>query len=333
MLDTDRDGKSLGNYSILGGKTPTAESTVNVRQAEVAPSHGRSGALWAVLTVLAVALAVVAGYDYSVFRRHNVQLAQLPGVVDSLTGVSKRLADSEAKLSAWSTQQDALGERVSRLETKVTASLHAARKQTQVMMAQFREELNQRTQVIDARLSRVESANQAEHAELAKLQEQIIGARQEIASTRQEIDGVRSGELASLGQQETQSQKKLEAISNQLDRQRVDFEVAKNETRELVPGISLRILRTNASYQRFAGYVVFVPDSRTLWIPDQGVQQPLAFRRKEGGEPYELVVTGVNKRSVAGYMLIPTTAPEGARALAEGGLTDTTLSARSSFSK
>jgi hypothetical protein len=278
----------------------------------------------------------VVGYYYSKFGNHNIQLAHLPGVLDSFAGANKRLADAEAKLAklgAWSINQDALGARLSKLEkleTRLTANLRDTRKQTQGMIVKFQqemqEELNRRTQVTDARLSQLESAHEAEHMQLAKLEEQMAGVQREVASARQEIDGVRrdtSSDVASLRQQEAQSQTQLEAVTKKLARERVDFEVAKNETRELVPGIDLHVLRTNVSYQRFAGYVDFVPDSRVLWIENQGVEQPMVFRRKEGGEPYELVVTGVHRQGVAGYLLLPAAASADARASARSAVSTT----------
>ena len=326
MSDSGHNGQSIGDYSILDERKATRTE---------APQR-RSAAFWATLIVLAVALAIVVGYYYptvvgyyySTFGKHNIQLAHLPGVLDSFTGVNKRLADAEAKLGAWSINQDALGARLSKLEskleTRLTANLRDTRKQTQGMIVKFQQEmqkeLNQRTQGTDARLSQLESAHEAEHMQLAKLEEQMAGVQQQVAGARQEIDGVRrdtSSDVASLRQQEAQSQTRLEAVTNKLARERVDFEVAKNETRELAPGISLYILRTDVRYQRYAGYVDFAPDSRTVWIENQGAQQPMVFRRKEGGEPYELVVTGVQRRGVAGYMLLPTTvaadAPTSAR--------------------
>ena len=46
-------------------------------------------------------------------------------------------------------------------------------------------------------------------------------------------------------------------------------------------------------------------DQRTVWLKDQSAQEPVRFFRAEGGEPYELVVTAVTKKSVAGYLLAP----------------------------
>lgn len=313
MIEGRRD---LGDFPVndVKEKTWTAPTLGSAPRREEPYSDKRTppGVL-ATLVILGVALAALAWYDYSVFQKHKIQLAELPGVSSSLTGMGKRMDGVESRLRAWAIDQDALVERVGKLDSKFTANLRLARKQTQELIAQvqtnMQQELNKRTQIIEARLSRFESDQQAERARLAQLQNDVANVRQEVAAVR----GDTGRQLASLGQQQTQSQGKLEAIATQLERQRVDFELAKNETRELVPGISLHISHADASYQRFEGWLWFLPDRRTLWIVNQGAQEPVVFRSKQGGEPYELIVTGVNKRGVAGYLLVPVAGSSGTK--------------------
>jgi hypothetical protein len=308
MDDTDKKRKDWANYALNeeDEKASLKDSPGSIRISEGAPMHkGTPAGLWAGFILLAVALAVVAKYGYSMWGQHSSQLAQLPGLVNSLARVGTRVDNAEAKLQAWMAERDDLVRRVAVLDRKVSSTLRLARKQTQELVAQvqsqMQHELDTRAQAIEARLTRFESDQDAERVQLAQLQEEVANARQEIATVRTDTDR----ELASLRQQQAQSQGKLETIATQLDRQRIDFEVAKNEVRELTPEISLRVTRTNASYQRYEGWMWYEPDRRTLWIADQGVQQPVALRPKQGGEPYELVVTRVDKNGATGYLLVP----------------------------
>ncbi len=327
MTEMNEGRRDLGDFPLNDMKekawtAPTFGGTP--RREEPYSDRRTSRRVLATLVVLGVALAALAWYDYSVFQKHKIQLAELPGVVDSLTGMGKRVDGVESRLRAWAIDQDALVERVGKLDSKFSANLRLARRQTQELITQvqtnMQQELNKRTQIIEARLSRFESDQRTERAQLAQLQTEVAGVQQEVAAVRRDT----SHQLASLGQQQTQSQGKLEAIASQLDRQRVDFEVAKNETRELVPGISLHVMRMDASYQRYEGWLWFLPDRRTLWIVNQGAQEPVVFRSKQGGEPYELIVTGVNKRSVAGYLLVPVAGSSGTK---EAASVDNTVTA------
>lgn len=295
-------------------KVRTEGASVFMQQHDAPPIRKRSSAaVWAMLGVLAIALAVAVAYDYSFLKKHNLQISQ---VVDSVTGLTRRLDVAEARLRDWGVEQASLSERLGKLDRKVSSNFRLARKRTMELIAQtqksLEDEMDKRTQVINARLTEVESNQEADRTRLTKLQEEIAGVRQELAAVRRET----RGELSSLSREQSQSQNKLEAISTQLARRRVDFEVTKKETRELVPGISLTILHTNVSYQRYDGWIYFLPDRRTLWIEDQGAQEPLVFRQKQGGEPYELVVTGVDKHGATGYLLLPAVEGTGAAAAA-----------------
>ncbi len=322
MRDINEKGRDLGGFSVnnVNEKEWTAGTSGNAQRQEAEYLHKRTtGRLWATLVALAVALSLVAAYDYSIFQRHNAQLTQLSGLVDAFAGMGKRLDTAEATLRAWTADRDSLFERLRKLDYKVNSDFRLARKHAEELTAQLEErvqdQIDEREYLVDARLSKVESNQEANGARLAQLQEEIANFRQEIAAVRRDT----GRDLANLSQKQIQSQGKLEAIVHQLDRQRVDFEVAKNDTQELVPGISLRVLRTNVSYQRFEGWLWFLADQRTLWIENQGAQQPVMFRGKQGGEPYELVVTGVNKKGVVGYLLLPVSGstPEGMAATAE----------------
>ncbi len=276
-------------------------------QREMPPSQkGTPKALWLAVTALAVALAGETWYGWLALQKHNIRLSQLPGVQETLSALGGRIGATEAKLGVLRVDWDGLVNRVTKLDRKVSSELQLARKQTQELIAQaqgrMQAELDQRTQVIDTRLSRVESNQDAEREHLAQLQKQLEArVREEVASVRKDT----GSDLAGLHQQVDQSQGELHALARKLDRERVDFEAAKNDTREIVRGISLRVTNTNVSYQRYAGYLWFLPDRRALWLPNVGVQQPVVFYPKQGGQPYELVVTNVAKDSVVGYLLQP----------------------------
>jgi hypothetical protein len=265
--------------------------------------------LWVGLVAVAV-----AGYDYTVFRQLNSQLPPLSGAVNSLVRMGGRVDSVEAKLQAWTGDREALVRRMAALDRRVGSGLRLARKQSEELVARaqlrMEQELDKRAQVIEARLTRFESNQEAGEVRLAQLQQEVANVRQEIAAVRTDTER----ELVGLRQEQVQSQTKLETIANQIDRRRVDFEVAKNETRELTPEISLRVTHTDARYQRYQGWMWYEPDRRTLWIADQAVQQPVALRPKHGGEPCELVVTRVDRHGVVGYVLVPVPAVAGSDA-------------------
>jgi hypothetical protein len=137
--------------------------------------------------------------------------------------------------------------------------------------------------------------------------------KQELAAAREE-----SGRnLSSVRQQEETNAREVGALSQRLDRQRIDFELAKGQTKELAPGISLQIRGTNVAHQRYHGALTLAQGHRTVWLRDQSADEPVRFIHKEGEAPYELVVKDVTKKSVAGYLLTPVK-PDAAAAALDG---------------
>jgi hypothetical protein len=92
-----------------------------------------------------------------------------------------------------------------------------------------------------------------------------------------------------------------------MKRQRVDFELTRNQITDLSPEITMDLTATNTQYQRFSGWVYFEPDRRYLWVRDQGVSQPVIFYGREKGRQYQLILTGIRENSATGYLLLPAT--------------------------
>lgn len=336
------EGSAGSSWSNDSGRVPTRDTDEkggiirrvgNAQEQAERSVRGTPKALWMAVMALALALLGVTWYGHLALQKNDIPLSQLPGIQQLVAALGGRMDATEAKLRDLTANWDGLVHRVAELDRKVSSSLQVARKQTQELIAQAQEriqaEIDKRTQVIDARLARVESNQEAERERLAQLQEQLA---KEVGNVRQEVAAGREDtgrDLAGLHQQVDQSQPELHALARRLDRQRVDFELAKNVAEELVPGVSLTVTRTNVSYQRFEGYLWVLADRRTLWLPNVGAQQAVAFYSKEDGQPYELVVTGVKKDGVVGYLLVPAGGNQGGSETAGAGATTTVASQRS----
>ena len=282
---------------------------------EEGPHPQKSRASWFSVIVLALALIGLTGYGYLVLQRNNIALSQLPGIQRVVTALAGRMDATEAKMRDLTANWNGLDARVAKLDRKVSSSLLAARRQTEGLITQaegrLRAEIDTRTQVIDARVTRVESGQAEDRARVAQMQDQL---QKEVGNLREQVADHRDEtgrDLASLHQQANQSQRDLNTLAQQMNRQRVNFEAAKNSPVELVPGVSLTVVKTNVSYQRFNGYLTLTEDARTLWLPNVGVQQSVAFYSKQASHPYDLVVTGVNKNGVVGYLMLPAGGSQG----------------------
>lgn len=268
-----------------------------VWEVPAAPPRTSTGMRVAVvlLTVLLIGSAI---YGYKALRQHSDQLSQLPSLEQSLSALSGRMDAAETKLTTALSDWQAVADHVAKLDRKVSANLQLARRQTQEMVSQLRAELrsemNQRAQALETRMDHLESAQASQRAQLAQFDEKLAASTND---TRRE--------LASLHEEVAENRSHTGELARRIEVERVNFEARRNSVQEIVPGVSLKVTKTNVSYQRFNGWAWLLPDRRTLWIRNQNVEQPVVFYRKETGERYELVVTDVSKDFVLGYVLRP----------------------------
>jgi hypothetical protein len=273
-------------------------------------------------TTLLVILLLIAGawYAYPILLREGVlpaHITALPArvasVTEGLAAAGKRADDADSRMSQIVV---ATGERMTTLETKLGASLRAARKETGAFVNQMQQRLqaalDRRLDGLQARVTQVEAGQESDKVRMARLEVEVADVREQnarqLALMQQERDRALNRvdqQLADLGQQVEGDKRDVASVQRQVNRRRVDFEAGTNHSRELAEGITLNVSHTDISHQRFGGYVFLMPDRRTLWVHGQTVQQPLVFYSREDSRPRELVITRVTKYSVVGYLLLP----------------------------
>ena len=265
-------------------------------------ARGPSMVIWVIVAVLAAVLGALIYYGYRTVKTQDLRITQIFGNQGALSTLSQRADAAESKLHDLTGNWQDMGQRVAKLEGRVAADVKQTRKYaetlTQQLHQQMTAEMDARTATLDARLNQIESEEAAQRAQVAQVEANL---KQDISTAREE-----SGrDLSSVRQQEESNARGVSALSEKLDRQRIDFELAKGQTKALMPGISLQIRGVNLAHQRYHGTLRLTQDQRTVWLRDQSVQEPVRFYHKNGREPYELVVTDVTKSAVAGYLLAP----------------------------
>ncbi len=260
--------------------------------------RGRITRLWVAVVALAVVVSGVTAYGYLTLEKYNMQLAQLPGVQETLALASQRLDTVEAGLKTWASDWDALQARLAKLDRRVNSSRELARaeaeKQAAAAEARLQVVMAEQAQAVNARLTLLESGAEAERASLAALQQDVAAVR---------LDTGR--DLARVSQDLSRGEQRVEELARVLDRERVDFEMDAGHTRELADGVSLRITSTDVARQKVKGWMWLLPDRKTLWVRDLGIQQALVFYRRDGSGPSALVITSVQDGGVSGYLLLP----------------------------
>jgi len=286
--------------------------------AAIAQSHRRSlTGLWSVMAVLAIALGGATWYGYRIAQRQDNLSAQLPALEQSLQAAGERINATEDKLQAWAGDWKGWGDRLTKLGKRVTANVHLARnyaqQQANEVQRQVLAELDNRTEWIQARLGRIESAQESQRTHIADVQEDVAQVRREMYQQIAQLQRETGRDVEDLHKRVSSTRNHLDATRNDLDkvtwqlsRHRADFELARDQNRELVPNVSITLKNTNVRYQRVEeGWVQLVSDGRFLWIRSQGIQQPLTFYMQQDSRPYQIVFTRVTKDGAVGYLVYP----------------------------
>lgn len=277
---------------------------------------------WIRWTIVALLVATIGGlcwYGYPSLKQLPATLAQFPSVERTLTAVNGRLSNTETKLQGWAARQEELQQRVADLSNKVDSGFRAARKHVHDLQAEIysrvHAEVATQTKAIDTRIVSLQATTEADQARLEKLQAELVTLRLEavqqagqLRNVREQIEretANRDQQLVALNEQASRKAREVEDLARKLEPVRVDFEVTRNHSRQLSDGISLGITRTDGSHRRASGWMWVMPERRTIWLRDQGAQQPVVFYGYQDGQRRELVITNVTRDSVTGYLLLP----------------------------
>jgi hypothetical protein len=291
----------------------------------------RSAGVWTCLATLAVALAVVVVYGYSVLKQEGIQSEQVPGITKSLPAIAQHVSNLERRLADSRADQQNLTSAMQKIDAESMAALDQTRQQTGKQIASVKDALlkglNQQTLVFQTQLSQLMSERNADRLQLAQVEEQLSKARYELETARKDYDS----QVAALREQQGVEDRELASISNSLPTRQVAFEAQKNQAAEVIPGVTFQLTKTDVRHQRFDGMIVSTPGNQTISVQSQSVQSPVMFFPREQAKPYVMVVTSVNQKGVTGYLLIPaksgTTEPTDFISAADNPLSPTSIPA------
>jgi len=259
--------------------------------------------------VLVLAVVGASAYLYLSLRENNINLSQVPDLLQSITTLDGRMDATEAKLRDLAANWDGLTNHLAELDGKVDSSLRATRNQMRELVGQaagrLQAEMDQQGRVVDARLNKVESMQRQDRAQLAQLNDQLQG---QVSSLREQLTATQEStgrDLANLQGQVSEDQSNLHTLAQRLHRDKVTFEIVKDSHTELAPGVTLTVLNTGVSYQRFRGYISLTNEGKTLWLNNLNAKEAVDLYAQQYSHPYSLIVATVSKDGVVGYLPLP----------------------------
>jgi len=282
----------------------------------------RTKVLSIVLGVLAFCLIGALWLAYPTVKRQARSTGEILALKNLTSAIGERMNAAESQLNSWKASVPQLTARMDQLQESVKTNLQSARVQTQTAITQagqkIHQDVNQNLHSMQSRIAGVESNQREAHDTVAQLQQQVSGLQRQLASVQQEAtaagarlkelqDGhqATTTELSGIKETVASNQTALGSIANNLNRQRVEFQVAKNKMQEIAPGILLTVKGIDVGRQQIDGLLKIATEDRSFSIHQQGIQKPLTFYLRGESRPTEVVLTQAGKQGVSGYVLVP----------------------------
>jgi hypothetical protein len=286
---------------------------------QIPNAHG-TGLFWPVL-VLLVATAIAIGWVAFPFTmKEPVNPQPLAAAQAGPDRYGVRLNAAEEKLNAWLKERTGIMDRIAQVEKSMTISIRRVRNEATALVEGVKRDMGQSFETIHAKITGIESQQVEAYEQLTHLQEDLAAARHDLDAMREantqlaihlrQIEMAQQSaqnQISGMQNRMLEGENKVDAMSYQLDRRRVDFELRENRSDEVTPGIHLTISRADVARQEVDGWIQIAGDGRFVWLHEAGAQRPVTFASQGDERTYHLVFTRVTPGAVTGYVLVPRT--------------------------
>ncbi len=293
----------------VAGKGPLANEPAN-RKSEAAKSY------WGTVVgiVFTIALVVLGYYLYlsqeqlkSLSNRLESSQDQLGTVTNQLKSSESRIDELQTGLSESESQIDSQEEQLTRYQSLYTnlrtnqavqrkeLAAMSIRKADQAEVGALKNELNQTAAGLKEDVSVVSSRIDQTDGNLSKLQKVADSNRAGISSN--------SDSLTSLRSTVDGNTKEINGVKRSLDRDYYNFELQRGAGSTEVFNIALTLKNTNLKRQRY--HVEIITNGRKINKKRVNVNEPIFFYTEGVKKPYEILVSRIGKKFVAGYLSVP----------------------------
>ena len=278
-------------------------------------------ALWALAwcgVVLAVIIAAwVIGSEW--WKQQSAVLGQVPSLKNVLNDTRKRVDVADTRWGEWDKQRGELTQQLDGIRNEVEPKLRAVSRQMQqvseTIMKRVREELARRDAALDTRLANWDSRREQDTARIEALDQQVASLKQQVAQQRAALNTMENksavqqkalaGEIAMARETAGAGRNEVRELARSITPQRVDFELTRDHSQYLTPGVAVCLNHTDRARRQVSGYMWVMPDRKTIWFKNQNAMAPIVYYSDEDGKRREVVFTAVNDRGATGYLLLP----------------------------
>ena len=164
-------------------------------------------------------------------------------------------------------------------------------------------------QQVSSEISEVKTSANTANAKIADVSTDVGGVKTQVSATQAELQktiadlhstrgdlGVQSGLIATNAQE-------LQALKRLGERNYFEFKLAKTKVPQRVGDITLKLKSVDTKKNKYT--VEVMADDKLTEKKDKNVNEPIQFYSSKARQPYEIVVTQVQKDLIVGYLATP----------------------------
>jgi chromosome segregation ATPase len=258
-----------------------------------------------------VALAIFAVYLFVQVDRTKTDVAKLRESL--MTEISNMRATSSVTTEAQKKHLDTLRDQLESARRNAALAVGQAKteavRHAEDLGKRLEEEQQKQQQMVATELSQVKEAANSANTKIASVSSDVTTVRNEVASTKSELDktiatlktvqgdlGVQSGLIAT-------NSKELSALRTLGERNYFEFDLTKSKELRKIGDVTMRLKKADPKRNRYT--IELVADDKLVEKKDRAVNEPVQFYVARARLPYEVVVNEIKKNQVVGYLATP----------------------------
>ncbi len=281
----------------------------------VSKPEGGGTKTWPLLALFGIGMAALGFLLWQAQQQIDDLGVRLVESQTQLGEVSENLQVSGEKIEGLQKEMEQSGSKISTHGQKLKQH-QGTLKQHGGQVSDLKSEQQQQGRELEA-----VSLKKADRSQLQELQGQTEGIKNEVALVNSGLADVReasSANRASIGSAEQKiagldqglndTQSRLSRVAESLKRDRYDFELHEKAGYVKVREVSLRLKDVDLKRQRYD--LDLVVNGRWVRKRHQNAHEPVSFYVKGVEKTYEVVITKIDKKQVAGYLSVPKDVPD-----------------------
>ncbi|HSA91522.1 MAG TPA: hypothetical protein VLE48_00790 [Terriglobales bacterium] len=258
------------------------------------PARGESSGSGSKVLIIAIAGIYVLASLYVMFdlqaRVASLETGQKTLITADETA-KQELAAARTDLRA---ETEAIAEKVGVTQQELEARTETLKRQQRAAVARLAKQQEEQFGAVNGEVEEVRTA-------VGGVRTDVDSARSDIVANREKLEravgdlGVQSGLIA-------RTREELEILRRRGEKNYHEFALAKGQPVQ-VADISLQLKKSDPKRSKFT--VNVIADDRTIEKKDRTMLEPMQFYTGKDRKLYEVVVFGVDKNKVTGYLATP----------------------------